>query len=1037
MFCDLVGSTALSERLDPEELRDLLVRYQDLCAEVVNRFDGHIAKYMGDGILVYFGYPHAHEDDAHRALRAGLGIVEAFNVPKSHVAPPGMTLSVRIGIATGLVVAGDLGSGERVEEKAIVGETPNVAARLQSLAKPNTVVVSAATRRLVEGLFDFDELGPQKLKGISEPVAVYRLREECATLDRLGGRTDRETTPLVGRDEEISLLLKRWTQAKDGDGQVVLLSGEAGIGKSRIVRGVQNRLEGELRNRVLYFCSPFHRSSAFHPVIDQLERGLRFTKDDDAQRKLDKLEAVLEVLGLPIVEHAPALASLLSLTTSSRYSPPMMSPQELKKKTQEAIMAMTEAMSRRDTVLMVVEDAHWIDPSTLDLIGLLVEHLRNDRFLLVVTFRPEFQSPWGAHAHVTALRLNHLSRKESVTLLANMTGDKPLPCEVRDRIVAETDGVPLYVEELTKTVIESGMLRDAGDRYVLTGELREFAIPTSLQDSLTERLDRLGPTKELVQRAAAIGRSFRHELLAAITPSTADELDEALSRLMQSNLIYRRGLPPDVSYEFKHALVRDVAYESLLKTTRQKYHQRIAEVLEDRFPETRETEPEILGYHYESAGSIDKAIRYWRQSGDLASRRSANAEAVTHYTKALHLLQTQRLSPERDAEELRLRVGLGPALLSIKGFSAPEVVDTYTRARELCDTVGETSHMFPVTWGLWYTKLHRGQINEACVLAEELLAFATQQADEGLLLEAHHAAWTSRFTREELRPVLEHTEQGMALYNFARHRSYAFLYGGHDPGVCARIIGALTLSLLGFLDRARDLAGEGVALAEKLSHPFSLALALSFSASVFLFRRESRLVKERADALSVLCANEGFPHFMAMAKLLRGWALTIQRQTEQGIEEMQTGLDSVRNAGVQRLSFQLIILADAYRKSGEIDKALQVLSEALDVIERTGEHRWESEAHRLQGELMAGARLNDTVAAESCFNRAIAVSRRQEAKLFELRAVNSLCSFWRDQGKHEQARTLLVPVYDWFSEGFDTADLKEAKTLLDDLSKGG
>ncbi len=1033
MFCDLVGSTELSERLDPEELRELLTRYQEVCGDVVNRLDGHIAKYMGDGILVYFGYPRAHEDDAYRALRAGLGIVAAFQDPQATIAPPGVDLSVRVGITTGLVVAGDVGSGERIEENAIVGETPNIAARLQSLAEPNTVVVGDATRRLVEGLFELDALGPRTLKGISRPVGVYRVREERGSLDRSQGRTRLRMTPLVGRAEEIGMLLKRWAQAKEGEAQVVLLSGEAGIGKSRMVRDLQERLNDELRNRVLYFCSPFHRNSAFYPVVDQLERALRFVNHDTTQQKLDKLETVLHTLRLPKEQFAPVLASLLSLSPLAGHGAPSLSPEELKKKLQETLMAIVAAMAQRDPIFMVVEDAHWIDPSTLDLIGLLIERLRKDRFFLLVTFRPEFQSPWEDYSHVTTLRLNHLTRKESMAMLAKVADDKSLPDEVRDRIVAETDGVPLYVEELTKTVIESGMLRESDGRYVLTGTLGELSIPTSLQDSLMERLDRLGPTKDVVQLASVIGRSFSHELLAAITPLSADELDQALHGLIESNLIYRRGLPSHVGYEFKHALVRDAAYESLLKTTRQKYHRRIAQALEEHFPDTAVTEPEILAYHFETAGDAGSALAYWQRSGELASRRSANAEAVSHFNRGLQLLERQQASRERDVTELKLRVGLGPALLAIKGFSAHEVVDTYIRSRELCDKIGETAHRFPVTWGLWFTKLHTGEIDEACMLAEELLVFAGQQLDDGLLLEAHHAAWTSRFTCDELRPVLEHIEKGMALYDFDKHRSYAFLYGGHDPGVCARIIGALTLCLLGHLDRARDLAAEGVALANKLGHPFTLALALSFSTSVFLFRREPRLVAAQAETLSALCAKEGFPHFSAMADMLQGWALAKQGQTNEGISRMQVGLDAVRQAGVQRLSFQLVILADAYCFVDQIEKGLDVVNEALDVVERTGERRWESEAHRLKGELLLAMASTEAAAAENIFKRAIEISRQQEARLFELRSVTSLSRLWRGQGKRRESREQLAPIYDWFAEGHDTGDLMDAKTLLADL----
>jgi predicted ATPase len=742
----------------------------------------------------------------------------------------------------------------------------------------------------------------------------------------------------------------------------------------------------------------------------------------------------LSDFNLSVTEFAPVLGSLLSLSTEGRYGPPRFSPEELKHKTHQLISATIQAMAKKDPVLMVVEDAHWIDPSTLELISLLVERLRLARILLFVTLRPEFESPWSGYTHVTALRLNHLSRKDSTEMIAKVTGNKSLPDEVRDQIITETDGVPLFVEELTKTVLESGLLKNTGDRYVLAGPLRPLAIPTSLQDSLMARLDRLGPMKEVAQLAATLGRTFSHELLAAISSLEDSELNDALSKLVETELIYRRGLPPDATYEFKHALVQDVAYESLLKSVRQQYHERIARALELDFPQIAEAEPEILAYHFDTAGLTERAITYWQRAGQLAAQRSANAEAVTHFTRALELLETRPQSPERDRQELQLRVGLGPALLSIKGFSAQEVAETYARARELCDQVEETSHLFPVTWGLWYTKLHRGQIDEACALADDLLVFAKQQNDTGQLLEAHHAVWTSLFASEELHPVLEHARQGINIYDPEQHRQHAFLYGGHDPGVCGRIVSAMTPSLLGFLDQARDLARDGVALAERLEHPFSLALGLSFSASVFLFRRETHVVKELTDSLSALCAKEGFPHFMAMAKMLQGWTFAAQGQTGQGIELMQEGLDAIRTMRVERLSFQLSILAEAYGWAKEADKTLEVLAEASDVIDRTGERRWEPEAYRLKGELLLVSAGQDHGDVENCFHRAIELSQRQEAKLFELRATKSLSRLWHDQGKQKEAYALLNPVYDWFTEGFDTADLKETEALLTALS---
>lgn len=726
MFCDLVGSTALAERLDPEELHALLAQYQDTCAAVIQRFDGYIARYVGDGLLVYFGYPQAHEDEPQRAVRTALGIVDAIKDLDAKLTKPGVGLAVRIGITTGFVVAGDIGSGKRVEQNAVVGETPNLAARLQALAEPNTVVIGASTRRLVEGLFECDNLGPQKLKGISQSVAAYRVRQESDAPSRFEATAIRGLIQLVGRESEVGLLLNRWQQAKDGEGQVVLLSGEAGIGKSRIVRGFRERLEGEHRNRVLYYGSPYHRNSALHPVTDQLERALRFEKDDSATRKLDKLDAALSDLGLPASEYGPVLASLLSVSPDDRYPALELPPEQLKKKTLEAIGTMIKAMSDQYPVLMVVEDAHWIDPSTLELIGLLIERLRSSCFLLLVTCRPEFELAWRAHAHITSLTLNRLSRKESTAMIAKVTQAKRLPDEVLEQIATRTDGVPLFIEELTKTVIESGLLRDAGDHYELSGPLPPLAIPASLQDSLMARLDRLAAVKEVAQLAATLGRSFSHDLLAAVSPLSDEELQCGLSQLMDAELIYRRGLPPDVAYEFKHALVQDVAYQSLLKSTRQQYHRQVAEVLEKRFPDTGETQPELLAHHYTEAGLAEQAVAYWQRAGERAAERAAHVEAIGHLSKGLELLRTFPDTADRAHREIALQIALAGSMRIVERLDdALAVLDRAQTAASSHDLALELSWIYHLRGNLYFP---RGDV-DGCLQQHQLALDYARQAN--------------------------------------------------------------------------------------------------------------------------------------------------------------------------------------------------------------------------------------------------------------------------------------------------------------------
>ena len=659
MFCDLAGSTALSERLDPEDLREVLRAYQEICAEVTGRYDGYIAKYIGDGLLVYFGYPQAHEDDAQRAVRAGLEIVVSVAGLSERIREPlNIDLAVHLGIHTGLVVAGEMGAGDTREEMAIVGETPNVAARLEGLAEPGSVLISESTHNLIEGLFVCENLGPQSLKGISKPVDVYRVQGETDARSRFEAVASRGLMPMVGREQEMALLLDRWEQAKGGEGQVVLLSGEAGIGKSRIVEMLRDGVGAEDHVRLRYQCSPYHTNSALHPIIDQLERAGGFARDDPIDIRLDKLESLLAQSSTESAEAAPLLAALLSIPTGDRFAPLEMSPELQKERTLAALINQMNGLAERRPVLIIFEDAHWIDPTSQELLDLIVDHAQAIKALVVITYRPVFTAPWGGHPHVTSLTLNRLGRRQSETMVGALTVNKPLPEEVLDQILAKTDGVPLFVEELTKTVLEAGFLKEEEDRYVLTGPLPPLAIPATLHDSLMARLDRLSPIKEVAQTAAAIGREFSHELLSGVSGASDEGLEDALAQLAEAELVFRRGTPPQAIYTFKHALVRDAAYESLLKSKRRELHGRIAQTLEHSFPERAEAEPELLAYHLTEAGLAEPAIVYWRKAGLRAIERSANVEAIAHLTNGLELFLALPDSSQRPQDELSLQAPL-------------------------------------------------------------------------------------------------------------------------------------------------------------------------------------------------------------------------------------------------------------------------------------------------------------------------------------------------------------------------------------------
>ena len=679
LFCDLVDSTTLASQLDPEDLRAVVQAYQEACAKVIARFEGHIAQYLGDGLLVYFGYPLAHEDDAQRAVRAGLGIVEAMRGLNARLEQErGVRLAVRLGVHTGLVVMGEVGSGTRLEQLAL-GETPNLAARLQNIAAPNTLVISAATLPLLGGFFTCQSLGTPLLRGFAQPLDVYQVLYERMARSRLEAVGSTGLTPLVGREQEVGLLLQRWAQVKDGIGQVVLLSGEAGIGKSRLVQVLKEHVAAEPQAWLTPCqCSPYHQNSALYPIIDLLERvALRFDREESPEQKISKLEGLLVQYGLPLAEAVPLFAALLSLPLTAAYVPLAMAPEQQKQKTLQALLAILLRIATRQPVLFVMEDLHWVDPTTLEFLTLLVDQGPIAGILALWTFRPDFSPPWTGRSHLTQVTLPRLPRQQAMEMTGRVAHGKALPAEVVEQVVAKTDGVPLFVEELTKMVLESGLLQEREDRYELTGLLPPLAIPTTLHDSLTARLDRLATVKGLAQLGATLGREFSYELLQAVSPWDEETLQRGLHQLVEAEFLYQRGLPPQATYLFKHALIQDAAYQSLLRSTRQQHHQRIAQVLEERFPDLCETQPELLAQHYTEAGLTAQAIPYWQQGGQRAIERSAYVEAISHLRRGLELFNTLPDAAERAQQELTLQLALGAPLLAVKGHGAREVEQTY------------------------------------------------------------------------------------------------------------------------------------------------------------------------------------------------------------------------------------------------------------------------------------------------------------------------------------------------------------------------
>jgi class 3 adenylate cyclase/predicted ATPase len=1023
MFCDLVGSTALSTRHDPEDLRELVGDYHRAVAETVGRFDGFVAKYMGDGVLIYFGYPQAHEDDAERAVRAGLAVIEAVGQ-----LPAREDLSVRLGIATGLAVVGDLIGEGAAQERGVVGETPNLAARLQGLAAPNTLIIAEATRRQIGGLFDLEDLGPQQLAGFAELQRAWRVLGESGAVSRFEALRSGET-PLVGREEEVELLVRRWEQAKSGEGRVVLISGEPGIGKSRLTVVLSEHIGGEPHTRLRYFCSPHHQDSALHPFIEQLERAAGFARDDTADTKLAKLQALL-ASGTADYDDITLLSELLSLPSSATEL--NLSPQRKREKLFEAMLGQLEAEARQRPVLMVFEDAHWIDPTSRELLDLAVDRVRRLPVLLAITFRPEFQPPWGGRSHVTSLALNRLGERDGEALVQNLAGNAALTAEMVAEIVERTDGVPLFVEELTKAVRESAEQGDRVAAVLGTASQTALSVPATLHASLMARLDRLGPAaKEIAQIGAVLGREFAYELIEPVAQHPERELQAALDQLDEAGLLFCRGTPPQATYLFKHALVQDAAYSTLLRGRRQELHGRVAAALEAHFADLVERQPELLAHHLTAAGATERAVDQWLKAGRHAAARLAYVEAIAHLNRGLGLLHSIPESPVRNGREIELQLALGFCLFTAKGAVAAK--PAYTRALELAESSGEPQQRFEALYGAWQSTRDSvsGGIAAARSLSERLLRMAEPEGDDGLRLQAHHSGWTTRLHAGDPAKTREHADAGRLLYDPEKHASHRLVYGGHDPGVCAQLSGALAEWLLGYPDKALASIAEGLALAERIAHPFTLGLALLQSSEVYLNLREPERALRQLDAAEAVAAEQRLS-LMSEPGMLRGAALLEQSAVDEAIARIREGVAKWTGLGrTKDLPYGLAFLAEGLARHGDRAAALAALREGLEIADATGEHKWDAELHRVTGTvLLAENKLDEGQAA---LQEAIRIAQAQHAKSLELRAVRDLTRLWGEQGRRAEARDLLAPVYGWFTEGFDTADLKEAKALLDEL----
>lgn len=1017
LFCDLVGSTELSQQLDPEDLRDVMRRYQDAVAGSITRYEGFVAKFLGDGVLAYFGWPRAYEDQAERAVRAGLAAVQAVTNVRLE---DGRALESRVGVATGEVVVGDLVGETASELEAVIGDTPNLAARLQGLARPGAVVISTTTHRLIANAFDLEDLGLHTLKGFAEAVAAWRVIGEGAAESRFAAAHPETLTRFVGREHELGLLLESWKRAKSGEGQVVVLSGEPGIGKSRIVQTLQERIAGEPHVPLRYQCSPHHINSAFYPVIRQLERAAEFERDDGQEAKLDKLEAMLAVPGIDVAAVAPLFAALLGLADRDRPSAPDLSPQRRKELTLAAICDHLLAIARNGPVLVVYEDIHWIDPTSKELLERTVEQIVDAPVLLLITHRPEARSDWRDQRRVMLLSLNRLDRRQASEMVHGVGGDN-LSVEIAERIVDRADGVPLFVEELTHSLLEIGDLAKDAD------------VPETLQALLTARLDRLDGAKELAQIGAVIGREFSHRLLELVVPLNGDDLQRAVVSLHQSGLVFRRGVGPDATYLFKHALVQDVAYDSLLRGPRRELHARIAEALETDFKDRVEMEPEVLAHHFTRAGVPERAAPLWLRAGQHARARSANAEAFVHFRQGLEILESLTPGPDRASLEVDMQIGLALASMAHRGYTAVETENGFLRASKLLSELpNDPRHAF-VLHGLCALYGSQVKLDAFFEIAQELLERAVESSDRAAICVGHRCLAVGYNMRGEFASAYDSAATAIGYHDpeADRHSAQRF---GQDIGVAALLHLALAARFLGRFEESAAAAEKARALADQLGHANTLAFAYGWLACMDVIARDMHAADQTTRHMVRIGGEHGLPTWAMIGRGFLGVAMTADNEIDKAVD-LICSADAELTQEHNKIFHPIYACfeADGLAKLGRFDTALTRIDETLRFVETTQERWWEAELHRTKGVVMQQS-CPATDEARRSFVRAIDVARAQQAKPFELRAATDLARLLQAEGQSQAARELIAPIYAWFTDGFDTADLKGAKALMAELS---
>lgn len=1036
-----LGGSAAAATVDPEEQDDVVQEFRAFCTEIIDRFGGTPVPTAGEQLLVCFGFPVAHEDAARRAVGTGLEILrELAQRNPEFLRTHGLELSATITVHTGLAVAGEAHGPAVGGGISLVGEAPLIATRLESVARPGGVLISQTTHRLIEGFFHCQPLGPQPLKGIAEPMAVYLVQRASEAKTRIEVAEQAGLTPLVGRDLEVGLLASRWAAATEGQGHVVLLSGDAGLGKSRLVHVLREHVQQTAEDGppavVEWRCSPYYQNTGLFPATDYFQQLLDFGRDEPPASRLDKLEHYLQgrQIGRPS-EVVPLLAALLSVPGGDRYPPLNLSPAAQKQRTLDALVNWFRDLADQQPVLFIVEDLHWVDPSTLELLELVVDQVACQRIMLLLTFRPEFAIPWAARAHQSQLALSRLRKQQVLEMMQRQTGRKQLPPLIAEQIAERTGGVPLFIEEITKMLLDTGGLKPVGDALELTQSFTLATIPATLQDLLVARLDRLTSLPDVVQTGAALGRDFSYDLIRAVAELEEPQLREELAKLVTGEILFQRGRPPQCTYQFKHALLQEAAYQTLLKKKRQRVHQRIAQVLETQFAETAETQPELMAHHLTEANLADQAVPYWLRAGLRSQQRSANREAIEQFQRGLEVLEALPPSPQRDQRELDLRVPLGVVLMAVRGYAAPAVGDCFARARQLCETLGATVRLFDVLRGTWAWRLLRDELDLCNQLSDDVLQLAAAAGGDEIRMEAHFLPGNTAYYLGEFTRSLQHLQAGFALFDPERARQHA-RHTGLNCGVTYLCQMALALWQLGYPDQAFQRIDQALAMADQLNHPFSRAFALYHRRRVQQYCRMVDQVRASIEAELALAREQHFAFREAQALMGLGTCLIREGKLPEALAQARLGETLYQKTGAKlSLTHHFSALAEAYADCGHLAEAEAALDQALAVMAASTERYLEAELYRQRGELLLARAPDAAAEAESWWRRALDIARRQQAKSRELRIALTWGRWHLRRGQPDQARALLTPIYTWFTEGFQTSDLVAARALLDQLGR--